>query len=200
MAAAAGAVVVRLPINLGVGGAMSCGFRYAVDHHYARVVQCDADGQHHPEAITDLLAHQRQSGAHLVIGSRFHPDAEGYSVGAARRLAMWLLRRSATRAAGRPIHDATSGFRVFAEPLLSAFASSFPTHYLGDTYEAVVTAGRAGYVIDEVPVTMSQRTHGMSSASPLAAGAAHSTRVVVVAAGLHFAIPRFDQTLGARDS
>jgi glycosyltransferase involved in cell wall biosynthesis len=186
--AAAGAAVVRLPVNLGVGGAMRCGFRYAVSHGYEGVVQCDADGQHPPETIAALVAAQQRSGAHLVIGSRFHPDARGYEVGFVRGLVMKLLGASATRATGTPIHDATSGFRVFSEPLLSAFATSFPAHYLGDTYEAVIAAGRAGYTVEEVPVVMHRRSHGTSSASPLSAARLTVRAVVVVTTRLHFSI------------
>lgn len=191
VAAAAGAAVVRLPINLGVGGAMRCGFRYAVDHGYNRVVQCDADGQHPPETIASLVASQAASGAHLLIGSRFHPDAEGYPVGVIRKAVMRLLGRSASRAVGCPIRDATSGFRVFAEPLLSAFAATFPAHYLGDTYEAVIAAGRAGYTVEEVPVAMQRRAHGTSSASPIAAARLTVRALVVVATRLHFSIAPF---------
>lgn len=191
VAAGAGAAVVRLPINLGVGGALRCGFRYAVDHGYDRVVQCDADGQHPPETIAVLVASQSASGVHLLIGSRFHPDADGYSVGVIRKAVMRLLGRSASRAVGRPIRDATSGFRVFAEPLLSAFAMTFPTHYLGDTYEAIIAAGRAGYAVEEVPVAMHHRTHGTSSASPLASARLTVRALVVVATRLHFSVAPF---------
>lgn len=187
-ARSAGATVVRLPINLGVGGAMRCGFRYAVDHGYQVVVQCDADGQHPPEAIASLVAAQRESRVHLLIGSRFRPGADDYTVGRIRRMVMRLLGRSASRAAGAPIHDATSGFRVFSEPLLSAYAERFPAHYLGDTYEAVIAAGRAGYSVAEVPVVMRHREHGMSSASPLAAARLTIRALVVVMTRLHFPI------------
>lgn len=191
VAAGAGAAVVRLPVNLGVGGALRCGFRYAVHHGYTSVVQCDADGQHPPETIAALVASQSASGAHLLIGSRFHPDAVGYSVGVVRRSVMMLLGRSASRAAGRPIRDATSGFRVFAEPLLSAFAATFPAHYLGDTYEAIIAAGRAGYTVEEVPVAMRHRAHGTSSASPLASARLTVRALVVVATRLHFSVAPF---------
>ena len=86
-----------------------------------------------------------------------------------RRAVMRRLARAASRAARTPITDSTSGFRCIAEPLLSEFARSFPTHYLGDTYEAVVVAGRNGYRICELPVHMSAREIGDSSASPFAA-------------------------------
>ena len=191
----AGARVVSLPINLGVGGAMRCGFRYAIDHGFDAVVQCDADGQHRPDAIAALLAAQRESGAHMVIGSRFHPDAEGYQVGLLRRWIMRLLGRSASRATGATIHDSTSGFRVIVDPLLTAFAGSFPAHYLGDTFEAVVAAGRAGYSVQEMPVSMDRRSHGTSSASPVAAARFTVRALVVVVTRLHFSIPPLDDDL-----
>jgi glycosyltransferase involved in cell wall biosynthesis len=200
VAEAAGAAVVRLPINLGVGGALRCGFRYAVERGYDAVVQCDADGQHIPSEIAALVAAREATGAHLVIGSRFHPDADGFEVGLVRRSVMRLLARSASRATGTSISDATSGFRLFAEPLLSAFAAEFPAHYLGDTYEAVATAGRAGYSVVELPVRMRARTHGQSSASPVAAARLTIRALVVVGARLHFNIPPCSVATVAADS
>ncbi len=169
LAATAGAVVVRLPVNLGVGAALRCGFRFAIDRGYDAVVQVDADGQHPPQAIARLLDAADESGAHLVSGSRFAGEGAGMEVGKLRRTVMALLARSASRATGATITDATSGFRLIRTPLLEQFARTFPAHYLGDTYEAVVSAGRAGYVVREVPVTMRERSHGTSSASPVAA-------------------------------
>ena len=193
VAAANGAAVVRLPINLGVGGALRCGFRYAVQHGYVAAIQCDADGQHLPSEIASLVEVHRRTGAHLVIGSRFHPQADTFEVGVVRRLVMRLLARSASKATGTAINDATSGFRLFAEPLLSAFAKEFPAHYLGDTYEAVATAGRAGYSVVEVPVKMRTRTHGHSSASPVAAARLTIRALVVVGARLHFNIEAYKE-------
>ena len=187
VALAHGATVVRLPVNLGVGAAMRCGFRFAVDHGYDAVVQCDADGQHSPANIARLVAAQAASGAHMVIGSRFGAD-DDYAVGRLRRGAMRMLARSASRAAGGAISDATSGFRIIVEPLLGAFAASFPDNYLGDTYEAVVSAGRAGYSITETPVPMHPRRHGESSASRIAALRFLVRTVIVVAARLHFQV------------
>jgi hypothetical protein len=103
-----------------------------------------------------------------------------------------LLSRSASRATGVRITDSTSGFRIIVEPLLSAFAGSFPAYYLGDTFEAVVAAGRAGYVVCEMPVSMDRRRHGTSSASPLAATRFTVRALVVVMTRLHFSIPSAD--------
>ncbi|MFT3853889.1 MAG: glycosyltransferase family 2 protein [Ilumatobacteraceae bacterium] len=187
VASAHGAMVVRLPVNLGVGAAMRCGFRFAVEHGYDAVVQCDADGQHSVAGVASLVAVQAASGAHMVIGSRFG-GGDDYPVGSLRRVAMRMLARSASRATGSRITDATSGFRIIVEPLLGAFAATFPDNYLGDTYEAVVSAGRAGYSIAETPVPMRQRQHGESSASPLAAVRFMVRAVIVVAARLNFQV------------
>ena len=184
--------VVSLPVNLGVGGALRCGFRYAVDHGYDLVVQCDADGQHPPDQVGRLLDAQAATGAHLVIGSRFLGVEAGMAVGGNRRLAMRVLARIASRAAGRPITDASSGLRAIARPLLDEFARSYPVHDLGDTFEAIVVAGRAGYRVEEVAVTMAPRETGRSSAGALAALAFLARALVVSLGGLGFEVRRAD--------
>lgn len=187
-AARAGSATVRLPINLGVGAAMRCGFRFAVEHGYDAVVQVDADGQHPVHAIDTLVREAAATGAHLVIGSRFAADEAGMRVGRFRRVVMAAMARIASRATGTRITDSTSGFRVIREPLLSEFARTFPAHYLGDTYEAMISAGRAGYAVREVAVAMHDRVHGQSSASPLAAVRLTLRALGVAATGLHFPI------------
>ena len=163
----AGAAVAALSVNLGVGGALRCGFRYAAAAGYRTIVQCDADGQHHPDQIPILLEALRRGDSDLVIGSRFADGGTyGSKMGVLRRGAVGLLRSRASRACGRPITDPTSGFRVIREPLLGAFAGNFPAHYLGDTYEALIRATRAGYRVEEVPVAMSARQGGTPSAGP----------------------------------
>lgn len=160
----AGALVLRLPVNLGVGGALRCAFRFAVLHHYVTVVQCDADGQHDPGEIHQLLEVMHDSQAELVIGSRFtagHP----HDVGLGRRLAMAQLARTASRETGTNITDATSGFRAIGGRLLGSFAANYPSEYLSDTVEALARAGRAGHKVAEVEVRMRPRFSGISSAS-----------------------------------
>lgn len=160
----AGAVVLHLPVNLGVGGALRCAFRYAVVNHYRTVVQCDADGQHDPAEISSLLEAMAASDADLVIGSRFTSGAH-YDVGRGRRLAMGRLARTASRQTGTRITDATSGFRAIGGRLLGSFAANYPAEYLGDTVEALARAGRGGYTVAEVGVSMRPRSAGVSSAS-----------------------------------
>lgn len=167
-AAAAGAIVVRLPLNLGVGGALRCGFRFAVQHGYDVVVQCDGDGQHPAKQIAVLLDAMAEHDADMVVGSRFRSD-QGYAVGGSRRFAMRLLSLIGSRAAGRQMTDTTSGFRAIRQPLLAAYARTYPSQYLGDTFEALVGAGRAGYRVVEVGVHMRPRASGESSAGTGAA-------------------------------
>lgn len=165
VASAAGATVLRLPMNLGVGAALRCGFRYAVDCGYTAVIQCDADGQHLPDFIPALLLAAEESGAHLVIGSRFVVGDLSPTPPIARRTAMRILAALASRATGGRLTDVTSGFRLIRGELLRNFSREFPAYYLGDTFEAAYVAGRVGYRVIEIPVKMQQRLHGTSTAS-----------------------------------
>ncbi len=160
-----GARVLDLPINLGVGGALRAGFRFAVSEGYAAVVQVDADGQHPADEIIDLITAANEYQAQMVIGSRFISAGTSMQVGAIRRIVMRVLARSSSKATGVTITDTTSGFRIITQPLLSKFAQTFPTNYLGDTYEAVVAAGRAGYKVVEIPAALRERAAGESTAS-----------------------------------
>jgi len=168
-ARAAGASVLRLPINLGVGAALRFGFREAVRRGYDAVVQCDADGQHEPAAIDLLLETLNAQDLDMVIGSRFAPGAPAYEVGLARRLAMRTLAEFATRAAGTSITDPTSGFRAIGPRLLAEFARTYPAEYLGDTAEALISAARGGYRVGEVPVPMHERRGGVASTGSISA-------------------------------
>ena len=105
----AGAIVLRLPVNLGVGGALRCGFRYAVTHGYTVVVQCDADGQHDPAQIAKLLDALETGPADLVIGSRFVAGDRHYSVGRVRQAVMGRLARMASRRTGVRHHGRDIG-------------------------------------------------------------------------------------------
>ena len=160
-----GVPVLDLPINLGVGGALRAGFKYACRNGYQAVVQVDADGQHPEDEISNLIRAANDTGAHMVIGSRFIGDGSSMKVTGIRRLAMWILARSASGAANGRITDSTSGFRLIREPLLEQFSMKFANNYLGDTYESVISAGRAGYRIVEIPAGLRERENGQSTAS-----------------------------------
>ena len=160
-----GAKVLELPINLGVGGALRAGFKFAVLRGYRAVVQVDADGQHPVEEIENLIRATNEQDAHMVIGSRFLMDEMTMEVSGIRRLAMRVLSRTASSATGTSITDSTSGFRLIQQPLLGEFAQQFANNYLGDTYESVISAGRGNYKVVEIPAGLLPREHGESTAS-----------------------------------
>jgi glycosyltransferase involved in cell wall biosynthesis len=160
----AGADVLSLPFNLGVGGALRAGFRYAVRFDYDVAVQVDGDGQHDPAEIGRLLA--ALDSADMVIGARFAGRGE-YSVRGARRLAMRVLARSLSRRTKVDLTDTTSGFRAFNRRAIEIFASEYPAEYLGDTIEALLIAGRAGCRVSQVPVQMRRRMVGEPRQSSL---------------------------------
>jgi glycosyltransferase involved in cell wall biosynthesis len=167
VAIAAGADVVTLPYNLGVGGALRAGFRYAKRYGHERLVQVDADGQHDPADIArlaDLLDE-----ADLVIGTRFG-GPNSYKVDPLRRVVMHLLARLLSRRAKVELTDVTSGFRAFGLRAITLFAREYPAEYLGDTVEALIIAARVGLTIREAPVHMRERAGGAPSHSSLKAG------------------------------
>ena len=154
-----GVTCVQLPFNLGIGGALRAGYRFALESGYERAVQFDGDGQHRADQIHVLLD-GLDRGADMVIGNRF---ASGdYAVGRSRSVAMGALRVGVRMLAGRRYVDTSSGFRAVQRPLLDAFAREYPVEYM-DSVETLVAACRAGYRVDEVPVRMEQRAGGVAS-------------------------------------
>jgi glycosyltransferase involved in cell wall biosynthesis len=161
VAAAHGAFVARLPINLGIGAALRVGFRFAAERGYQRAVQFDADGQHEPTQVVRLLDGLDQ-GADFVIGSRFADGSGDYSVGMTRGTAMSMLRVMIRLVTRKPLTDTSSGFRGFSRPVIEYFSRNYPREYM-DSVEAIVLASRAGFGIAEVPVTMHERAAGVPS-------------------------------------
>jgi glycosyltransferase involved in cell wall biosynthesis len=167
VATAAGATAVaRLPYNLGVGGAMRLGYRYAYEHDYDVAIQCDSDGQHDPGYVPALV--QALDSADLVIGARFAGEG-AYKVRGPRAWAMKLLSAVLSRIAGTRLTDTTSGFKACNRKMIALFAHWYPVEYLGDTIEALVGAVRCGFTVRQIPVAMRDRTTGTPSASPLKA-------------------------------
>jgi len=160
LASAAGALVVSLPFNVGVGGAMRTAFLYAKREGYDALVQVDADGQHDPADLDHVL--EGLSDADVVVGTRFHPDSM-YFVGGPRRWAMVLLSKALSRMNKGTISDPTSGFRSAGPRAISLFAVDYPADYLGDTVGSLAIAIRNGLVIHETPVTMYFRQTGRPS-------------------------------------
>ena len=165
-ARAAGAEVLSLPYNLGVGGAMRAGFRFARARGYGVVIQVDADGQHDADALEELIA--GLGGADLVIGARFAGRGD-YGVRGPRRWAMKILATVMSRVAQSPLTDVTSGFKAAGPRAIDLFADNFPAEYLGDTIEALVIAARADLTIRQVPVAMRERQGGTPSHHPVKA-------------------------------
>lgn len=164
----AGATVISLPFNLGVGGAMRLGFKYALAHGFSNVVQVDSDGQHDPSGVPQLL-HELET-MDLVLGARFAGEGD-YSVRGPRRWAMIVLARIISALAGTPLSDTTSGFRATGPRAVQLFADHYPAEYLGDTIESLVIAARAGCTIRQVPVAMRPRAGGAPSHNPLKSAA-----------------------------
>jgi hypothetical protein len=160
VAGEAGAIVLRLPFNLGVGGAMRTGFRYARAHGFDVVVQVDGDGQHDPRDIRTLL--DRLPDGDIVIGARFAGVGE-YEARGPRRWAMRILARVISAVAGHPLTDVTSGFKAMGPNAARLFAQTYPAEYLGDTVEALVIGARSGLRIVQQPIAMRPRQAGEPS-------------------------------------
>ena len=175
VARAAGATCLRLPFNLGIGGALRLGFRYAVEQGYDRAYQFDADGQHDASQVEALLA--GLDDADMVIGSRFM-GVRDYRVGRSRGMAMGLLRRLVRLICGQAFTDTSSGFRAFQRPVLELFAIEYPVEYM-ESVEALVLAVRRGFTVREVPVVMHDRAGGRASNRSLRL-AYHFVRLLIV--------------------
>jgi glycosyltransferase involved in cell wall biosynthesis len=164
----AGATVARLPYNLGVGGAMRLGYKYAVTRDFDAVLQIDGDGQHDPQFAAALLG-LVGDGVDLVIGARFAGTGD-YNVTGPRRWMMVLLSTVLSRIARTRLTDVTSGMRATSRPLAELFATHYPVEYLGDTVETLSMAARRGFSIRQVPVAMRARSGGRPSNPPIRAG------------------------------
>ncbi|MCL2481842.1 MAG: glycosyltransferase family 2 protein [Propionibacteriaceae bacterium] len=159
-----GVSVLRLPFNLGVGGALRAGFEYAHRNDYDQVLQLDADGQHDPRDIPRIL--EALGEADIAIGARF-AGVGSYSAGASRRLMMGILARVISGLAHTRLTDVTSGFRAGNRRAIEQYRIHFPTEYLGDTVDSLVMAVRSGLTVTQVPVQMRQRQAGKPSTSPV---------------------------------
>lgn len=164
-ARAAGATVIRLPMNLGIGGAVQCGYIYALEHGYELAVQVDGDGQHDPRHIHDLVARlDEDPSLNMVTGSRFlSPDGEGYRSSAARRVGIRVFATLISLITGRRVTDPTSGFRMTNRRGIEIFARDYPHDY--PEVEAILMMHAHRLRSCEVPVVMRPRTSGESAIS-----------------------------------
>lgn len=160
----AGYPVLDMCFNLGIGGAVQAGFKYALERGYEIAVQLDGDGQHPPDQLEALVAPVRAGECEMSIGSRFL-DAGDYEGSLSRRMGTRILSGICMLVTGRRITDATSGFRAFGPRALRYLASFYPADY--PEPEAIVLLSRRGLTIREVSVRMRPRRAGRSSISGL---------------------------------
>jgi glycosyltransferase involved in cell wall biosynthesis len=160
IAEAAGASVLRLPINLGIGGAVQAGYLYAFEQGFDLAVQVDGDGQHDASELGRLLEPIVTKRADLVIGTRFAGE-QSYRAPLARRLGIGLFAALVSLRVRQRMTDTTSGFRAVNRRGIRLFAADYPHDY--PEVESVVTAARGDLRVCEVPVAMRQRAAGRSS-------------------------------------
>jgi glycosyltransferase involved in cell wall biosynthesis len=160
----AGARVVRLPYNLGIGAAVQTGFQYARHRGFDVAVQIDGDGQHDPRELPRLLGPVLAGDADLVVGTRFGGPSL-YRGSRARRIGIGIFARAVSAIVGRRITDTTSGFRAAGRRAIELFAAEYPHDY--PEVEATVLVFRHRLRLLEVPVAMRHRASGRSSITPL---------------------------------
>jgi len=160
-----GAHVIRLPFNLGIGGAVQTGFRYAWENGYELAVRVDGDGQHDPAQLSRVLEPVLAGEADIVVGSRFAGGA-GYRSSAARRVGIRVLAWVVSVIARQRITDSTSGFQALDRRAIRLFAGDYPHDY--PEVEGMVMVIRHRLRLREVPVSMRAREHGRSSIGALA--------------------------------
>jgi len=160
-AQAVGATVITHPFNLGIGGAMQSGYKYALRHDYDLAVQVDGDGQHKPSYLDDMVAALQVDGqADMVYGSRFRGDP-GYKVPLGRRVGNLIFSVVLTAITRQKITDPTSGFRMTNRHGIELFARDYPHDY--PEVEAILMLHAHHLRIHEVPVRMNARGFGRSS-------------------------------------
>jgi glycosyltransferase involved in cell wall biosynthesis len=181
----AGASVIVMPFNVGIGGAVQVGYRLARSRGYGAAIQVDGDGQHPAEEIPRLLTALSEHRADLVVGSRF-AAASGYRPSFARHVGIRLLRSLLSRCCGTRLTDTTSGFRVAGPTAIELFARQYPHDY--PEVESLVLAARSGMRVVEIPVSMRLRTSGQSSITP--SRSAYYMFKVILAVGVQLLRPR----------
>ena len=154
--------VVNLPINLGIGGAVQTGYKYAVRNGYEMAVQVDGDGQHDPKFLEEMADYLETNDLDMVIGSRFI-QKQGFQSSGLRRVGIrfftWLIKALT----GATITDPTSGLRMIGKNVLAIFATDYPKDY--PEPESVVAILRRKMKVKEIPVIMHEREGGVSSIS-----------------------------------
>jgi glycosyltransferase involved in cell wall biosynthesis len=166
VAAAAGAHVLTLPYNVGIGGAVQTGYQYALEHGFEIAIQVDGDGQHDPSEIAAVLEPILDGRADLAVGTRFAKGG-GYRGTRLRRVGIRIFARIVSLMVGQRVSDTTSGFRAVNKKALRLFAARYPHDY--PEVESMVLLSRHGLRLVEVPVQMRVRETGNSSITALRA-------------------------------
>lgn len=151
---------INLPVNLGIGGAVQTGYKYALEHEYDMAVQVDGDGQHDPAYLHSLEKSLIKEKADMVIGSRFIKN-EGFQSTFARRMGIVYFTKMIKSLTGTTITDPTSGFRLVNKDVIALFANDYPRDY--PEPESIVALLKRKKKVIEVPVQMKERQGGVSS-------------------------------------
>ena len=154
--------VINLPINLGIGGAVQTGYRYAYEQGYDVAVQVDGDGQHDPEFLNIMADYLMKNELDMVIGSRFI-EKKGFQSSRARRIGINFFSALIKLLTGKRITDPTSGLRMIGRNVMAIFARDYPRDY--PEPESVVAVLRQNLKVEEIPVIMHERMGGVSSIS-----------------------------------
>ncbi len=170
------ALVVDLPKNLGIGGAVQAGFKYAMRHDYEVAIQFDGDGQHLADEIPTLLRALQNGDADVIIGSRFLPGGGDYRSTFARRIGIRLFQAINSILIGQRVTDNTSGFRAYNRQAIAFLARNYPVDY--PEPEAVILLGRNSFKLAEVYTRMRERQGGDSSIAGLK-GAYYMVKVLL---------------------
>lgn len=151
---------IDLPINLGIGGAVQTGYKYALENDYDYAVQIDGDGQHDCKDLDNLLNHLLKNNLNMVIGSRFLKKA-GFQSTLARRMGIVYFSKIIKWLTGVTVTDPTSGYRMCDKSVIKVFAKDYPTDY--PEPESIVSIIKQGYKIGETDAHMKERQGGVSS-------------------------------------
>ena len=165
VATSAGAQVINLPYNVGIGAAVQTGFKFALQQRYDLVIRNDGDGQHAPEDIIRLITTLQEKDVDIVIGSRFIGEEGDYGTSKARLTGIRILSRLISFIIKQKVTDPTSGFCAFNQQAIRLFAEFYPYDY--PEPEALVMMSRADLRMCEIAVTMHAREHGQSSITPI---------------------------------
>jgi len=175
LAREAGAHVIDLPVNLGIGGAVQTGYRYACREGYDIAFQFDGDGQHRASRLADLVRPILSGEADLVIGSRFRAE-RGLRAAGMRWVGIKMLAAVISLSLRQRVTDPTSGFRAAGRQAIRLFAAEYPQDY--PEPESLVLLHKQGLRVCEVPATMRRRRDGTSSIRPLH-GAHYMSKVLL---------------------